>query len=168
MSIKIYTDGSAAPNPGKGGYAATAIKDDIIIWWCSDYENDTTNNRMELKALIAALEYARDNNLFAIPIYCDSSYAVRIYNEWAHNWAQNNWVRKGNRAIENLDLVKRIYGLSFSSSCEVIHIRGHNGEVGNEICDALATKNAQKLEKILVSEEILNKEAILSYLFEKL
>lgn len=168
MSIKIYTDGSAAPNPGNGGYAAIAINDNNIIWTLADYEDNTTNNRMELKALIAALEYAQDSKLFAVPIYCDSSYAVKIYNEWARNWARNNWVRKGSRVIENLDLVKRVYELSSLSSCEVIHIRGHNGEIGNEICDALATKNAQKLEKIFMTEKILNKEVVMSYLFEKL
>lgn len=166
--IKIYTDGSAAPNPGPGGAAAVAIDEDKIIWVWYDYEDYTTNNRMEMKALIKALEWARSENLFAVPVYSDSAYVVNLYTDWMFKWARVGWTRSKGARVENLDLVKELYDLSFLCSCDVIKVKGHDGVFGNELCDALATKNAQKLEKLLKSEEIFKSNEILEEYYKNI
>jgi len=166
--IKIYTDGSAAPNPGPGGAAAVAIDEDKIIWVWYDYEDYTTNNRMEMKALIKALEWARSENLFAVPVYSDSAYVVNLYTDWMFKWARADWTRSKGARVENLDLVKELYDLSFLCSCDVIKVKGHDGVFGNELCDALATKNAQKLEKLLKSEEIFKSNEILEEYYKNI
>lgn len=166
--IKIYTDGSAAPNPGPGGAAAVAIDEDKIIWVWYDYEDYTTNNRMEMKALIAALEWAHSENLFAVPVYSDSAYVVNLYTDWMHKWVKAGWTRSNGAPVENLDLVKELYNLFFLCSCEVIKVKGHSGVIGNELCDALATKNARKLEKLLKSEDIFKSHEILEDYYKNL
>ncbi len=167
--IKIFCDGSAAPNPGPGGAAMVVIDDDegIVYAW-SIYEDHTTNNRMEMKALIKALEYARSEELFAVPIYSDSSYVVNLYNDWMHKWVKANWTRKNSAPVENLDLVKELYDLFFLCSCEVIKVKGHNGVYGNEVCDALASKNAQKLEILLKAEDVFKSYEIMEGYYKNL
>lgn len=166
--IKIYTDGSAAPNPGPGGAAAVAIDEDKIIWVWYNYEDYTTNNRMEMKALIEALKWARSENLFAVPVYSDSAYVVNLYTDWMFKWARAGWTRSKGARVENLDLVKELYDLSSLCSCDVIKVKGHDGVFGNELCDALATKNAQKLEKLLKSEEIFKSHEILEEYYKNI
>lgn len=165
--LKIYSDGSAAPNPGYGGAAAIALDEDKLVWVWTHYEEDTTNNRMEMKAAIAAIKYANEHG-FALSVYCDSAYVVNLYNDWMLQWQRANWTRKNGKPIENLDLVKEMYNLHSSSSCTLKKIKGHSGEVGNEICDALATKNPRRLEKLLLSENISEENECLSMFYENL
>lgn len=167
--IEIYTDGSAAPNPGPGGAAAIARDSkEGIVWYWFGYEKNTTNNRMEMKALIEALKWVRSENLFAVPIFSDSSYVVNLYSNWMFKWARANWTRSKGARVENLDLVKELYDLSFLCSCEVFKIKGHDGVFDNELCDALASKNTQKLEKLLKSEDIFKSHEILEEYYKNL
>lgn len=165
--IKIFCDGSAAPNPGPGGAAAIALDDNRLVWAWTHYEEPATNNRMEMKAAIAAIKYANKSG-FALPIYCDSAYVVNLYNDWMIQWQHVNWTRKNGKPIENLDLVKELYNLRSISSCTLKKIKGHSGEIGNEICDALATKHPRVLEKLLISEKVFEKNECLSTFYNSL
>lgn len=162
--IEIYTDGSCCGN-GKetnvGGFGVVSMCGNLIKdkYGCR-YEN-TTNNRMEMEALLYALDlsqtkYQNDK----VIIYSDSAYCVNIFNNWIHSWARNGWTRAGNKTIENLDLVKKFYKYVTIPlpNFEVVKISGHSGFIGNEIADALATNNEAKLAKILQENEDLHEK----------
>ena len=162
--IEIYTDGSCCGN-GKetnvGGFGVVSMRGNLIKdkYGCR-YEN-TTNNRMEMVALLYALDlsqtkYQNDK----VIIYSDSAYCVNIFNNWIHSWARNGWTRSGNKTIENLDLVKKFYEYVTIPwpNFEGVKISGHSGFIGNEIADALATNNEAKLAKILQENEDLHEK----------
>ena len=168
MNKIFYTDGACSGNPGPGGYAVVSLEENELVYsYVEDFPN-TTNNRMEMKALIEALKWARSENLFAVPIYSDSAYVVNLYNDWMFKWARAGWTRSKGARVENLDLVKELYDLSFLCSCEVLKIKGHDGVFDNELCDALASKNTQKLEKLLKSENVFKSSEILGEYYKKL
>ena len=139
--IKIYTDGSTKTNPGPGSYAVVMLDESptygISLPWMikMEYEN-TTNNRMELMALIQAVRHSFVYACTPI-IYCDSAYCVNMYNEWIDNWAAAGWKRSKNQPIENLDLVQELYELKhLTFFCPAVEkIKGHAGHIGNELCD---------------------------------
>lgn len=158
-------------NPGLGAYACVVYNEelDVLLKAIVGYEEEigeynrehTTNNRMEIKGLIAALELAtfRYKNDECI-IYCDSAYCVNIFNSWINNWASNNWINSSKEQIKNLDLVKKLYEykqIEFPNF-KVVKIPGHRGEIGNELADAYARRavygNSPKLDKIIQKYEI--------------
>lgn len=145
----IYTDGACSGNPGPGGYGVVAIEDEQIIAVNSQGCENTTNNREELKAIIQAFELA---SIFQkeVTIYSDSAYAVNMINDWIWNWAKNDWKNSKKKEVENIDLVKIIYNYITKENynCQVIKVKGHTGEVGNELADALATLNHKKFINI--------------------
>lgn len=138
--IEYYTDGSAVPNPGLGGYAV--IKDGRPYLIGSEPEGSpvsnthTTNIRMEAQGLITAL---RDAAGQPCKIYTDSQFWVNTLTKWAPGWAQNGWAKKGGE-IKNLDLVKKLYGLYSSSQAKLIWNYGHHGQMLNEMADEWANK----------------------------
>jgi len=132
----MFTDGSCEGNPGPGGWAFVWVEDDRIIAEAHGYEPDTTNNRMELVALIEA--YRRMPPGAELTIYSDSELCVKTMNEWAPNWQRRGWRRKGG-PIKNLDLVQELYELVTSRhDVELRWIRAHAGARWNEYADALA------------------------------
>ncbi len=132
----MFTDGSCEGNPGPGGWAFVWVADDRIIAEAHGYEPDTTNNRMELVALIEA--YRRMPPGAELTIYSDSELCVKTMNEWAPNWQRRGWRRKGG-PIKNLDLVQELYDLVTSrDDVELRWIRAHAGARWNEYADALA------------------------------
>jgi ribonuclease HI len=165
--IEIYVDGSCCGN-GKenncGGAGVCVLISDqrylsgfrIKYMW-SHKETITTNNRMELTALLHALEQTQTVYKDELCIIkSDSAYCVNMYNQWIDNWHQQGWVRAGNKLIENLDLIKQIWEykkISFPNF-RVDKISGHSGILGNEIADALATGNKTKLDKIFIENDI--------------
>lgn len=130
---KLYTDGSASPNPGPGGYAVIENKKPVRL---GSEEGDTTNIRMEGHALIAAMEY-----LDGKPgeIYTDSEFWINVITKWAPGWEAKGWTKKGGD-IKNLDLVKKAYALHRSSQAKLVWVRGHVGHEGNELADEWANK----------------------------
>lgn len=153
-TINIYTDGACKGNPGPGGYGLAAFIDSCCINFFSCTEEDTTNNRQELKAIITALEWAE--TIYSdkkVCIYSDSAYCVNMINSWIHTWAKNNWKNSKKQIVENLDLVQTIYNYInkdfFNCQVEIIKISGHSGNPYNEFVDALATQNDKKKEKII-------------------
>lgn len=128
----FYTDGSASPNPGPGGYAV--IEDGRPVALGSE-EGDTTNIRMEGRALVAAMSLVSGD---PCEIYTDSEFWINVLTKWAPTWEQNDWTKKG--GIKNLDLVQEAYRLYTASSAKLIWVRGHVGNEQNEIADVWANK----------------------------
>ena len=143
MRYKIFTDGSSRGNPGPGGWGLIILneQEDKVIFTECDRENPTTNNRMELTAILCALQYAESHPDDTFIIYSDSAYAVNSCNVWMRGWAANGWKNSKKQIVENLDLVQAIYNLLSRDffNAEVRKCDGHSGIVGNELADALAT-----------------------------
>ena len=133
----VFTDGSAIPNPGPGGWGAVYVKDGEVVAEQHGHDPDTTNNRMELRALQAALELVPEGT--PARIHTDSNLAVRTITEWAAGWAKRGWVRKTG-PVENLDLVRPLYeAFRDRPELELVWIKAHAGNRWNEYADALAT-----------------------------
>ncbi len=133
----VFTDGSAIPNPGPGGWGAVYVRDGEVIAEQHGYEPATTNNRMELRALQAAVELVPVGT--PERIYTDSNLAVRTLTEWAAGWERRGWRRKTG-PVENLDLVQPLYEqLRTRPELELVWIKAHAGNRWNEYADALAT-----------------------------
>lgn len=133
----VFTDGAADPNPGPGGWGAVYVRGDQVVEEVSGSEAHTTNNRMELTALIAGYRLLPDGT--ATTVWTDSNYAVRSITEWAAGWERNGWKRKTG-PVENLDLVQELYALARARpEVELRWLRGHAGSRWNEYADALAT-----------------------------
>ena len=148
--IEIYTDGSCKKNPGPGGWGLIIIDTDtneVKAYGCQ--YNHTTNNRMELRALLVALRRAADLCDYRVNIFSDSAYCVNMCNGWIFGWAQNGWSTKDKKPVKNLDLVKAIYQfLAGFPNFTITQIKGHTGIVGNELADAMATNNIERFTKI--------------------
>jgi ribonuclease HI len=133
----VFTDGAAHPNPGPGGWGAVYVVENEIV--AQEYGSDpqTTNNRMELTALIAGYRLVPPGR--SAVMMTDSQLCVDTINTWAASWEKNGWKRKRGE-IKNLDLVQQLYQLARTHpQIEVRWIRSHNGYRWNEYADALAT-----------------------------
>lgn len=128
MTHIIYTDGSCIPNPGPGGWAFIVINYDGREWHVSGGEKESTNNRMELQAVISALLFTHDKKKYII--YSDSMYVI--------NCAQGKWSRKKNK-----DMWKEYDQASQGKKIEWIWVKGHNGDKYNEIVDRLAKQEVK-------------------------
>lgn len=139
--ITIYTDGSCRGNPGPGGFGVIVVENDVVIDAYQAHHNQTTNNRMEMEAIIYALEnYGGNKEDFFTPIvYSDSSYCVNSFTNWIKSWKANGWTRAGGKKLENLDLIRTYDTLSRDHEIDLRKIKGHAGEIYNELADALAT-----------------------------
>ena len=159
--IEIYTDGSSKGNPGTGGYGVVVLIDDVIDYIFSEQEQYTTNNQMELKAIIHALELIKtkykENECI---IYSDSAYCVNMCNDWINKWAQNGWKTSKNEEIKNIDLIKKLYELLKVDFPNFVIKKciGHSGNIGNELADAAASLNSIKFAKIKKENDIIFKE----------
>lgn len=133
----VFTDGSARPNPGPGGWGVVRVQDGKVITQRYGHEENTTNNRMELTALINAYRLlGPDENA---DIFCDSELCVKTINEWAPVWEKRGWKRKGG-PIMNLELVRELYALAKDHpQVKIRWIEAHNGWLWNEYADSLAT-----------------------------
>ena len=131
--ITYYTDGSASPNPGPGGFAV--IKDGKPHILGSE-DGDTTNIRMEGKAIVAALQDAAGAEA---EIHTDSEFWINVITKWAPGWAAKGWKKKGGE-IKNLDIVQEVYPLYQASNTTLVWVRGHNGSELNELADEWANK----------------------------
>ncbi|MDA9177373.1 ribonuclease HI [Candidatus Pelagibacter sp.] len=138
--IEIYTDGSCLENPGNGGWAAI-INDDGKIEKISGSEKNTTNNRMELMAPIAALSKITKKK--KVQIFTDSQYVKMGITNWIHNWIKNNWQTSKKEDVKNKDLWLNLYKLTQSHDVEWHWVKAHAGNTLNEEVDALA-KDAAK------------------------
>lgn len=134
----VFTDGSSVPNPGPGGWGAVYVVDNTIVGESYGHGGNTTNNRMELLALINAVDLVPEGT--EATVFSDSNVAVRTINEWAAGWEKRGWKRKGG-PVENLDLVKRAYvAYKKRPELEVRWIKAHVGFRWNEYADELANR----------------------------
>ena len=135
--VKIYTDGACSGNPGPGGYGAILIHEDIIKE-ISGKEKLTTNNKMEITAVLKGLElikYSCD-----IEIYSDSSYVVdSVEKGWLFNWEKNNWRKSDKKEVKNIDLWKEMLKYLRMYNIKFIKVKGHSDNEYNNRCDTLAT-----------------------------
>lgn len=137
--MKIYTDGSAHPNPGPGGFSFVVLdsKGEVVHTYAKRKEY-TTNNEMELSAILAASAYAILQGEKP-QIYSDSAYAINCLTNWCHSWKRNGWLKSDNKVPENLELIKNFYELSQKYEIELIKVKGHSDNVYNALADKLAT-----------------------------
>ena len=142
-SSGVFTDGSCLGNPGPGGWAYAWVVNDEIVAEGSGSEARTTNNRMELRALIEA--FRRLPADAEVAVYSDSKLCVDTLNEWAPRWRQRGWRRKGG-PIANLDLVQELYQLAEARpGASLRWIRAHAGTRWNEYVDAQASRQAARI-----------------------
>jgi ribonuclease HI len=133
----VFTDGSSHPNPGPGGWGAVFVRKGEVVERDFGAEEHTTNNRMELTALIAGFDMVPPGA--QTTIYTDSRLCVDTITKWAAAWERNGWRRKSGE-VGNLDLVKRLYAKAKGRpEVELRWIKAHDGSRWNEYADALST-----------------------------
>ena len=134
----IFTDGASEGNPGPGGWGAVYVVDGEVVEEAKGSDPHTTNNKMELTALIAGLGMAPAE--VPIEIYTDSQLIVNIVNKWADGWEARGWTKKSPGPIANLELVKEAHALHKQKpGARIQWIKAHSGYRWNEYADALAT-----------------------------
>lgn len=139
--IHIYTDGACEPNPGAGGWAFVVFDRSQEVNNRNGGSRYTTNNIMEMTAILAALEYAVFSGLDATKtlIYSDSQYCVKGCMSWRHKWKQDGW-KRGQKPLANDGLWMAIDAAHDAFPCKIVWVRGHSGVPGNERADRLAAK----------------------------
>ncbi len=139
--LKIWTDGSCLGNPGPGGWAfiATNGKD---VAERNGGEANTTNNRMELTAVIKALSAAKKHD--EIEIHTDSQYVKNGMEKWIRQWKNNNWKNAEKKPVKNKELWQQLDELAQQKSIKWVWVKGHAGQEMNERCDELARNAAEK------------------------
>ena len=142
--VVIYTDGACKGNPGPGGWGAW------LRW--GEHEKElfggepaTTNNRMELTAVIESLRLLKRRT--PVAIYTDSNYVKDGITSWIHGWKKRGWRTADNKPVKNIELWQQLDGLVASHAVEWHWVRGHNGDPGNERADALANRGVDSLRR---------------------
>ena len=133
----VFTDGGCQPNPGPGGWGFVHVVDGEIVKHDHGYDASTTNNRMELTALIRAFSILPEDA--EVEVFSDSELCVKTVNQWAASWEARGW-RRSSGPIANLELVKELFALSKSRpKVKLKWIKAHNGWLWNEYADSLST-----------------------------
>jgi len=133
--VDVYTDGACSGNPGPGGWGAI-LRYGEIEKELSGGERETTNNRMELMAAIAALEALKAQT--HVRLHTDSQYVKNGITTWIHGWKKNGWKTSDRKPVKNVDLWRRLDTALKSHKIDWIWVKGHNGHAENERADALA------------------------------
>ncbi len=138
--ITIYTDGASRGNPGPGGWSAIVMADQKVFE-LGDYEEHTTNNRMELTGAIKALEFITPNYLPPTPItlFTDSEYVMKGMTLWIAGWQKRGWRTAGKKPVLNQDLWQRLLLTSDGKDITWKYVAGHSGDSLNDRCDEIAT-----------------------------
>lgn len=135
--VILYTDGACSGNPGVGGWGAVLMFKGAEKR-ISGAEKDTTNNRMELFAVISGLECLKEP--CEVTVYSDSAYTVNAFNNgWIYAWERDGWKKLDNKQVLNTDLWKRLLALTRLHSVKFVKVKGHADNEYNNICDKLAT-----------------------------
>lgn len=145
--IRIWTDGACSLNPGgSGGWAFVAVLNGVVIHQASGGASNTTNNRMEMLAVVEALQWLGNGRA---EVYSDSQYVVKGINDWMHKWHARGWRLKKAKVQppKNVDIWKTLYSLMRGSLVTVTWVRGHNGDRFNEMADKLAVAESRRIRK---------------------
>lgn len=149
--IRMFTDGACSGNPGPGGYAYIVSADD----GCkkdSGGKYDTTNNEMELMAMVKGLKFVLENfkHIKVVEITTDSSYVISGATKWVYYWKENGWVRYNGKDIKNVDLWIEYEGMVNRLPEDMVivfkQVKGHSGDYFNELVDKMAKAEYQKLK----------------------
>ncbi len=136
--IDIFTDGACSGNPGKGGWGAI-LKYGTAVKELSGGEAETTNNRMELTAVIKALEALKEP--CDVTLTSDSKYVIdAITKRWVYNWKRNGWRKADKKPALNVDLWEQLLSLLDTHTVRFVWVKGHAGHPENERCDELAVQ----------------------------
>ena len=139
--VTIYTDGACSGNPGPGGWGAILMYNETSKE-ISGANKDTTNNIMEITAVIEALKLLKEE--CEVKVYSDSAYVVNAFNQgWIYNWVKKNWKTAGNTDVKNKELWQELYNLTKTHEVKFIKVKGHSDNKFNNRCDELA-RNAIK------------------------
>ena len=138
--LKIWTDGSCLGNPGPGGWGFVATNGKDVAERCGG-EKNTTNNKMELTAVIKALTAARKHS--EVEIHTDSQYVKNGMQSWIKNWKKNNWKTADKKPVKNQELWQQLDELASVIKIHWIWVKGHAGEEFNERVDTLARNAAE-------------------------
>lgn len=134
--VELYTDGACSGNPGAGGYGAILVYKGIERE-ISGGEVSTTNNRMEIFAVIAGLECLKES--CEVTVYSDSAYTVNAFTEgWIYGWMKNSWKKADGKPVANSELWQRLYDLTQKHKIKFVKVKGHADNEYNNRCDALA------------------------------
>jgi ribonuclease HI len=142
--VEIFTDGACTGNPGPGGYGAV-LKYGEKVKEISGCEPHTTNNRMEMMAVIKALQQLK--RPCKIRVVTDSNYLVKGMTQWIHGWIRRNWINSQKRPVLNRELWEEILQLSRKHQITWQWVKGHDGHPENERCDQLARAAIKKCQK---------------------
>lgn len=143
-NVKIYTDGACSGNPGLGGYCAILIYNEFekVI---SGSEENTTNNKMEVVAVIKGLQALKEQ--CNVEIYTDSQYVVNAFNlGWIENWQNSGWKGADKKPIKNIELWKELLELTKKHNVTFIKVKGHSDNEYNNRCDKIAVNEYKKLQ----------------------
>ena len=145
QQVTVYTDGAARGNPGNGGYGAVLLYTDPAgVEHCKELSAGyrlTTNNRMELLAVIVALEALL--RPCAVEVHSDSQYVVNAFNQhWVEGWIKRGWKTANKQPVKNVDLWQRLLSAKEPHQVSWVWVKGHAGHELNERCDELATTAA--------------------------
>jgi len=140
--IEAFTDGACRGNPGPGGWGVLLRFNDHEKRLCGG-EKGTTNNRMELMAVIQALESL--NRDCKVKVTSDSQYVLKGINEWMENWKKRGWKTAAKKPVKNVDLWQRLDKAQEDHNVEWVWVKGHSGHIENEIADELANQGIDEL-----------------------
>ena len=150
--LNIYVDGSSRGNPGAGGFGVVIINNNKLEYAFNEQFNNVTNNQMELKAIIHALELIKERYPEEeVIIHSDSAYCVNMCNNWIWTWSKNDWKNSKKQRVENYELVRKIWkfvSMEFPNF-QIVKCSGHSGIIENELADRLANQDFTKFTKIL-------------------
>ncbi|MBC8519585.1 MAG: ribonuclease HI [Gammaproteobacteria bacterium] len=143
--VEIFTDGGCRGNPGVGGWGALLRYGEVEkeLW---GGESNTTNNRMELSAVIHALEAVKRS--VPLRITTDSKYVKSGITEWIHNWKKNGWKTAARKPVKNVDLWQQLDSLVQMHQVEWAWVKGHSGHRENEIADELANRGMDEANNL--------------------
>lgn len=140
--VTIYADGGCRGNPGPGGWGVLLKLGDTEKELCGG-ERDTTNNRMELTAVIRALEALKRPS--TVEVHTDSQYVQKGISAWIHNWKRNGWRTSDKKPVKNAELWQQLDALAQQHEVKWLWVKGHAGHPGNERADRLANRGIDEL-----------------------
>lgn len=147
-TITFYTDGGCSGNPGPGGWAYVGLRDgDQIVCSSSGGEAQTTNNRMELRAVIGAIEAFRLIGEDRMVLCTDSQYVKNGITDWIKRWKLNGWRNAQKQSVKNRELWEELDGLVSKTNVDFVWVKGHAGIKYNELCDSMVRREMERFLK---------------------
>lgn len=144
----VYTDGGCSGNPGPGGWAFVVLENNIKIASSSGGNEQTTNNIMELNAVINAIKCTKQLGSEKTTIYTDSQYVQKGITEWIDGWIKKSWKNSAGKPVKNKELWQELKTLNSENNIIWCWVKGHAGIEFNELCDSMVQNEIQKFTKV--------------------